>query len=235
MEQKLKIITIGDIHGLTVWNKLRHEDYNYLVFLGDYVDSFSVDDQVMLDNFKEIISFKTSFPEKVILLLGNHENSYLFPGYRATGYRYGIAEKIFVLLRENAELFQVSWQYKNYLWTHAGIHTDYSRDKLFPQIADENELLSATLERLFKEEYSPLFEVGYERGGWSEKMTGGPFWIDKTRLIENPLRGYHQIVGHNPVITIEHYVPDEADNDTSVTFCDCIEHGDGSFYVLEIQ
>ena len=87
---------------------------------------------------------------------------------------------------------------------------------------------------LYREEYRALFEVGFERGGWDQKMTGGPFWIDKSRLLENPLRGYHQIVGHTPVETVEHYNPYEDDEDTSVTFCDCIERGDGSFYTLEI-
>lgn len=229
----MKILTIGDIHGLTAWEKVQPDEYDKIVFLGDYIDSFSVDDKSMLDNFRKIISLKASLPEKVILLIGNHENSYYFPQYRATGYRYGIADEISELIRNNFGLFQVAWQYKNYLWTHAGLHNEYYSSKIAPVMNETDKSISITLERLFREEYRALFEVGYERGGWSQKMTGGPFWIDKSRLIENPLRGYHQIVGHNPVKTIEHFVPDESDNNTSVTFCDCIERGDGSFYVIE--
>jgi hypothetical protein len=53
-------------------------------------------------------------------------------------------------------------------------------------------------------------------------------------LLEKPLQGYHQIVGHTPVKTIEHYLPFEDDPDTSVTLCDSIAQGDKSFYTLEI-
>ncbi|HBC80352.1 MAG TPA: hypothetical protein DEO60_13155 [Bacteroidales bacterium] len=231
----MKILTIGDIHGLSDWKKVNPADNDVIVFSGDYIDSFNVDSKRMLDNLEAIVSFRAAYPDKVKLLIGNHENSYLFRQYRATGYRYEVAEQILKILKTNLNLFQVAWQYRNYLWTHAGIHSDYYNRNIVPVIKETDESLSATLERLYNEEYRVLFEVGYERGGWDEKMTGGPFWIDKSRLIENPLRGYHQIVGHTPVKTVEHYTPFENDPDTSITFCDCIERGDGSFYNLEIQ
>jgi 3',5'-cyclic AMP phosphodiesterase CpdA len=227
-------LTIGDIHGLTDWKKVDPAEYDIIVFLGDYIDSHEVEDSEMLHNLEEIISLKTAFPKKVKLLLGNHENSYLFRQYRTTGYRYTIGEKVCALLKNYLSLFQVAWQCKNYLWTHAGIHTEFYNQKIASVVLETDETLAATLERLFKEEYRALFEVGYERGGWDEKMTGGPFWIDKSRLLKNPLRGYHQIVGHTPVETVEHFNPYEDDKNTSVTFCDCIGYGDGSFYTLEI-
>jgi hypothetical protein len=188
----------------------------------------------MLHNLEEIISLKTAFPKKVKLLLGNHENSYLFRQYRTTGYRYTIGEKVCALLKNNLSLFQVAWQHKNYLWTHAGIHSEYYTQKMMPQVRKEDENIAATLERLYKEEYPPLFEIGPERGGWNDNSNGGIFWLDSSRLVKNPLRGYHQIVGHTPVETIEHYRPDENDPNTSVTLCDCIDRGDGSFYTLKM-
>ncbi len=231
----MKTITIGDIHGRSDWEKVIPADYDIIVFLGDYIDSYAIEDDEMLHNLEQIILFKRANPDKVKLLLGNHENSYLFRQYRTTGYRYTIGEDISTLLRNNIGLFQVAWQCKNYLWTHAGIHTDFYNQKLASCVLEADKSLAATLERLFREEYRALFEVGYERGGWDEKMTGGPFWIDKSRLCMDPLRGYHQIVGHTPVETIEHFNPFEGDEHTSLTFCDCIGFGDGSFYSLEIQ
>ncbi len=230
----MKILTIGDIHGLPGWKKAKTVEYDFIIFLGDYVDSYIIEDQEILDNITGIVALKKRFPRKVKLLLGNHENSYLFRQYRTTGYRYDIAEEINGILNRNIDLFQVAWQYRNYLWTHAGIHAEYYNQKIASHVLETDDSLAETLERLYREEYPALFEVGYERGGWDEKMTGGPFWIDKSRLLENPLRGYHQIVGHTPVETVEHYDPFEDDENTSVTFCDCIEWGDESFYTLEI-
>ena len=230
----MKTLTIGDIHGKPDWKKVKTADYDFVILLGDYVDSYTIENQAMLDNLAEIVTLKKRFPQKVKLLLGNHENSYLFRQYRTTGYRYDIAEEIRGILNGNIDLFQVAWQYRNYLWTHAGIHAEYYNQKIASRILETDGSIAETLERLYREEYRALFEVGYERGGWDQKMTGGPFWIDKSRLLENPLRGYHQIVGHTPVETVEHFDPYEDDENTSVTFCDCIEWGDGSFYTLEI-
>jgi hypothetical protein len=230
----MKTLTIGDIHGLPDWKKINPADFDVIIFLGDYVDSYTIEDKAVLDNLEEIISLKNAFQKKVKLLIGNHENSYLFRQYRATGYRYTIAEQVTTILKNNISLFQVAWQYQNYLWTHAGIHTEYYNQKIAPGVRETDESLAATLERLFKEEYPPLFEVGPERGAWNDKSNGGPFWLDSSRLLKNPLRGHHQIVGHTPVKTVEYHKPYENDGNTSVVLCDCIERGDGSFYSLEI-
>lgn len=230
----MKTLTIGDIHGLPDWKKVNPADFDAIIFLGDYVDSFTVEDKAVLDNLEEIISLKNAFHNKIKLLIGNHENSYLFRHCRTTGFRYTIAEQVSTILKNNISLFQVAWQYENYLWTHAGIHSEYYNQNIAIRVRETDESLAETLERLFKEEYDPLFEVGPERGAWNDKSNGGPFWLDSSRLIMNPLRGYHQIVGHTPVKTIEYYKPYENDINTSVTLCDCIERGDGSFYTLEI-
>jgi hypothetical protein len=230
----MRILTIGDLQGLSDWKKANPDDFDLIIFLGDYLDSPVVKNKEMIDNLKEIISLKINYPDKVKLLLGNHEISYLYRQYRATGYRYAIGVKVKKLLSKNLSLFQVAFQIDNYLWTHAGIHQEYYNQRIMPFVLESDKNLADTLERLFKEMYNPLFEVGYERGGWGRKSVGGPFWIHSTRLLENPLLGYHQIVGHSPVKTIEHYLPFDNEQNTTVTFCDCIEYGDKSFYELEI-
>jgi len=73
----MKILTIGDLQGLPDWKKANPEDFDLIIFLGDYLDSPIVKDKDMITNLKEIISLKKKNPEKVKLLLGNHEISYL--------------------------------------------------------------------------------------------------------------------------------------------------------------
>ncbi len=90
----MRTITIGDIHGLNDWEKVNPDDFDIIIFLGDYVDSHVVEDAAVINNLEKIIALKDSLPKKIILLTGNHENSYLFRHYRTTGYRYDIAEEI---------------------------------------------------------------------------------------------------------------------------------------------
>jgi predicted MPP superfamily phosphohydrolase len=230
----MKTLTIGDLHGLPDWKKAGQEQYDTIIFLGDYLDSFHLSDQIILRNLEEVIRFKQTYPDKVVLLWGNHEISYLHHQYRATGYRIRIGIIVKQMLNRHQDLFQVAFQVQNYLWTHAGVHQDFYDQKIKPCVMESDINIAATLERLFKEMYPSLFEVGPERGGWDYKSTGGPFWLDSSRLLEKPRQGYHQIVGHTPVQTIEYHTPYKKDLNTSVTLCDCIERGDGSFYELEI-
>ncbi len=229
----MKIITIGDIHGLDNWKAVVPEKFDKIIFLGDYLDSFNVGDEQMIKNFSEIITFKKQWFKKVILLYGNHEASYLNPKYRATGYRPSIAKMAEEMLSRHREYFILAWQYKNYLWSHAGIHQGFYDYRIKSSILENDANLAFTLQRLFEEGHPPIFEVGYERGG-GRKNTGGPLWLDKKLLIKKPLRGYHQVAGHSPVNTIKHYFPYPNDPETSVTLCDCLEWGDGKFYELEI-
>ena len=230
----IKTITIGDLHGLNRWKDVDPGRYDKIIFLGDYFDSFIVSDDVMLQNFADIIAFKQEFFDKVILIIGNHEMSYLNEGYRSTGYRPAIAGLIEGLLWKFMELFKIAWQHKNYLWSHAGIEQKFYDKHIAPQILVSDNTLADTLQRLFEVEYPPLFEVGYERGGDYNNI-GGLLWLHGERLLRTPLKGYHQIVGHTPCRTILHHIPYEDDPETSVTLCDCIERGDEKLYEIEIE
>ncbi len=126
-------------------------DYDLIIFLGDYVDSFVLDDKSIISNFREIIRLKKKYPKKVKLLIGNHETSYLFPAYRASGYRPSMAKIVVKLLTQNAGLFQLAYQLGNILWTHAGIHQGFYDLKIKSGIIDSDIDLAATLNRLYLE------------------------------------------------------------------------------------
>lgn len=72
----MKILINPDIHGRIFWKySIEHKDeFDKIVFLGDYLDPYSLNLlETEEDNFKEIIQFKKDNPDKVVLLLGNHE------------------------------------------------------------------------------------------------------------------------------------------------------------------
>lgn len=86
------MIIIADIHGRNHWkkdvNSVLGDDGSLkekVVFLGDYLDHYpdqkNGDDTILkegtTENFKEILEFKRSHMDDVVLLLGNHDIEYM--------------------------------------------------------------------------------------------------------------------------------------------------------------
>jgi predicted phosphodiesterase len=48
----MKIASIGDIHGRNYWKifKSVKDQYDKIIFIGDYVDSFNIDDNLIIKN-----------------------------------------------------------------------------------------------------------------------------------------------------------------------------------------
>src|ERR1700743_608482 len=114
-------IVIGDIHGRNAWQKVNIKAYDKVVFIGDYADSPDQSDFAILENLKMIVALKKRHPEKVVLLLGNHDIHYLhFPSFQCSGFRSSMQRDLTALYRANADFFQVAYQKDNYLFTHAG-------------------------------------------------------------------------------------------------------------------
>jgi len=236
----MNIITIGDLHGCNDWENFEDiknlienpnltPKYDYYVFVGDYTDSFVKSDAEILHNLKRLIQFKDNHPNNVILLYGNHEIHYLFEDYSnylCSGFRGGAYYELHEFFKKNKNKFQFSFQIENYLFTHAGIeenwyHTEYPYTSL---------PISESLNKAFQDNEKSLFNVGKLRGGMNE--VGGPLWLDKQKSELNPLKGYHQVVGHTPVDDI---ITVSIDTNTSITYCDCIERGSGNYYILNIE
>src|SRR5690606_31273954 len=117
-----KLIAIGDLHGRSVWQKIPFDHYDIIVFLGDYVDSVQFSEKEILDNFKAVIALKKSLPNKVILLLGNHDIQYLhYPKYPCSGFNPIMQKTLTEIYIQNKNLFQVAYQMKSHLFSHAGI------------------------------------------------------------------------------------------------------------------
>ena len=57
------------------------DEVDQVVFLGDYLDPYSREGITFEDaliEFEEILDFKKAYPDKVVLLVGNHEILNLF-------------------------------------------------------------------------------------------------------------------------------------------------------------
>lgn len=227
----MRILSISDVHGRSVWKRVIEVykgRFEKIVFLGDYVDSFNLTNIEIMDNLNEIIEFKKANMKMVELLLGNHDNQYIQHNnnsLRCSGRRPEADFDLYEIFNQNKSLFQVAFQYENYIYTHAGIHIGwYTKFKkalsecmidleevIFNNIADE-------LNFAYELNLETLYDCGFHRGG--DKQVGGIFWADKNETYNKPLKEFHQIVGHTHINKIKHYTKS---NNTSITYTDTQE------------
>lgn len=187
----MKILINPDIHGRVFWKySVEHKDeFDKIIFLGDYLDAYSPDLLVNEeDNFKEIIQFKKDNLDKVILLLGNHDCSYInskiLPSSRHNPFKADIYHKLF---NDNLDLFQLVYIYNKYLFSHAGVYEEWLK------MCDLNldNLINYDLDEL-----APYLNVlDYYRGGYGN--VGSCIWADiRDSETEKLLKGYYHIFGH---------------------------------------
>jgi predicted MPP superfamily phosphohydrolase len=226
----MKILVISDIHGRKDWKNNDFDKYDKIIFLGDYVDSFTISSEDILDNLNQIVELKKKNQDKIILLYGNHDLMYKFNGedmYRCSGYRHEYALALKPIFNEK-DIFQAAYQYGNTLFTHAGLNRCFFKElqKFCKEIELKDNNYAWYLNEIFKYKPNLLSTVSHYRGGWHEH--GGPFWADmrefsKYTIIEN----LNQIVGHTPVKKIEKKL--------NMIFCDCFDEKFGNKEILEME
>ena len=192
-----KYIVIGDVHGRGAWvptEKYIKEGYK-IIFLGDYMDTH--DDISLLEihnNFLEIIYFKEDYPNDIILLVGNHDYSYLNPTGQCSGYRHQTQN----FVNKNEELFlnnlKVLHRDGEFLFSHAGVS---------PVYLDENNLTLEDLEKMKCDDDRLAFSY---RGSWTDWSGNNwfqtPIWIRPESLIHSTKEfPYKQVVGHTPCVS----------------------------------
>lgn len=217
----MKLLAVGDLHGKSCWRDIDTNRYDDVIFIGDYVDGGeTVSDPDILENLQALIGLKNSYPDRIVLLLGNHDIQYLhFPHFRGSGLRPSMQKQLTELYRQHAHLFQVAWQHGNYLFTHSGV-SKYWYDELmhYPlvnSLKSEGDTLADLLNKVelrLPEQRSILHRIGAPRGG---EGFGGITWADKVELETAMLPGYHQVVGHTKVPAVKRI---DVSSDTSVTF-----------------
>lgn len=200
----MKIIVIGDIHGLNTWEDvLKAENYSYdkVVFLGDYWDSFNKSYPEQLDNFNNILKFKTENPDNVILLLGNHDIHYI-TGNRASGYQDFHSIDIKHLLKDNISHFKMVYQWEKYMFSHAGVTNEFlKRLNITDNVVDELNKTLIFYPTLF--DFVPCYTIEGNLG--SREVLANPYgdnvwqsciWVRPESLNRDCLNKFIHVVGH---------------------------------------
>lgn len=193
----MPVIIIGDTHGRPHWKTIiANHPEDEIIFLGDYFDSkenYSVAQQI--DNFKEILNFTIANPERVTLLLGNHDFHYLpAAGETYSGYQYFSATDIYNTIKPAIEqnLLSICVQKGKYIISHAGLTRTWCRKNHIPlknPVAATNTLFYIRSEAF-------RFSTGEMAEPTGDEPEQGPLWVRPYSLSKDYLRGFVQVVGH---------------------------------------
>jgi predicted phosphodiesterase len=200
------IIIIPDVHGRDFWRwaVAQRKEEDTVIFLGDYLDPYENEWIYWSDAYKgllDIIALKQENPEKVVLLLGNHDLHYLFPSLRGSRYNEYQAKKIRKTFLDNLDCFQMAAEYEidgqRFLFTHAGVNRMWveSHVDLFGPIVM---VTAKTFNQLmFKETFvEALGDVSSLR--WGKDRAGSMVWADVEEFewSESRLPDVIQVFGH---------------------------------------
>ena len=185
----METAVIGDIHGRIEVMVAALAKHDRVVFVGDYVDSF---DRTKLDQTLCLtMALKEHNGDSIICLRGNHEESYIDPDARCSGWNHIMNTHIMSIRGEVQALPVYTWV-DGILITHAGISQHFIDEVLvdkylYSSNLETTELVSRYLNCAFHQ------EVGYARGG--QKSCGGLMWCDFFEEF-GPVAGLRQIFGH---------------------------------------
>lgn len=235
------MIIIPDVHGRLFWKEAvaAAKEGEKIIFLGDYLDPYSYefeeDPQMsqfaetyetrsnhVLNNFKEIIEFKKQNPDRVVLLLGNHDCTYAISTEICDCRRDKLNfEEICKLFKDNIRLFSLAYyeraENKEYVFSHAGIHREYAVNVFGEDVEDSIANAVKSFEYQFIDQnygvLDTLSRCSWYRGGWAK--TGSLVWADVREWVkghnfdevEVPAEyDAYQIFGHtqlnkDPIIT----------------------------------
>jgi predicted phosphodiesterase len=216
-----KVIVLGDIHGRDIWKKIieNESDFDLVIFVGDYFDSFDIDIMTQIHNFRDIIAFRNENPGKVITLLGNHDFHYTsgcIGSYSGFDYNifYNMRLEIDTLIKDGTLL--IAHQIGNYLFTHAGVTKTFCEENGI----DTDNLVESLNEYLIFKPNTFNFKSGKNRSAYGDDITQGPLWVRPNSLLDDGLNYIH-VIGHTGGVSIR---TDIVDNRGYVNI-DCIEYG----------
>ena len=191
-----KVLIVPDVHGRKFWHKAMEmvDEVDQVVFLGDYLDPYpreGITFEDALIEFEEILDFKKAYPDKVVLLVGNHDMHYIKTEFmNCSRLNVWRRTEVHALYMNHIDMFQLVHEIDNYLFSHAGVYLEWTKR------------YAITLEELFNFKkflggrWNTLEDVSYTRGGWCK--VGSCIWADIRESVTNelPVMFKKQIVGH---------------------------------------
>lgn len=219
----MSVIVIGDVHGTKHWKKIIDDNKkanDLIVFLGDYVDSYTVSPKDCYYNLIDIFNYKKE-NSNVYILVGNHDYHYMkFDTDKYSGYNRTYAEEYYNLYKNNLDYMSIclikTINNKKYIFSHAGVSYNF---------LNEHNITLEQLNDLWKNNPS-VFGFNHKcLDVYGNSSIQSPLWIRPQALIYNSIIGYKQVVGHTnfdkPIIVY----PDEHLEDDITIVCTEDENG----------
>ncbi len=209
----MKILVIPDVHGSHEWEeakKFSKNEYDYIVFLGDYFDSWENRWPDQGENFETICDFVREDIQHRKMLLGNHDWSYLSKtvhGAGVSGHQSNKASLIKKLLTNNLDIIDLAFECDGYIFSHAGFSKTWIQSVLKISCADNSEWSIDFINSLwhkislnpndgkFNYEFEELLDWHGFISASGNEVTQGPLWIRPESLLKD---SYYktQVVGH---------------------------------------
>ena len=181
-------------------------------------------------------------PDKVVLLLGNHDIQYIVPNRICSGHRPEIGFDLKEIFEQNKDLFKMAHQEiidgKKWLWTHGGVSIGWYRQASAFLVKPENAKLheinakfaagevDEMINHLWNLNADVLYQVDAESGGWCR--WAGPLWLRTRIMKEFTLPGYNQVVGHTHK---KQFTTIETKEGDTIYYIDCLEETKQGFEI----
>ena len=196
---------IGDIHGRTCWQQLVRTDA-VNIFVGDYFDPYEpISPAALLQNFGNIIAFKRSHPDTV-LLYGNHDLHYLTERERCSRYDAMYAQQYRQSLQSARTLFDgVAFAAGSTLVSHAGVTLEWYESRFGTYQGESPAIVAAYINDLWrnnKAEFAFAANAVSPTDIYGESPTHSPLWVRPWTLAHHNLfarTAYSQVFGHTQV------------------------------------
>lgn len=215
----MRVLVIPDIHGSIHWKKNFVENIDKVdkcVFLGDYVDSFNENEkgEAAAKNFEDIIHTTEPYKNKVHLLLGNHDASYIYQYYgspQVSGHQSAMTERYNDMFIQNKDRLQVAVKIDNWVFSHAGfsktwyknMKTNYDTFFKNKKKIPSGPIRFANWMWETDNDIRPLNFSDYSYDLSGDDRCQGPLWIRPNSLLQDAYYP-NQVVGHTEVRNKEH-------------------------------
>lgn len=189
-----KILIVPDVHGRAFWHRALElvDQVDQIVFLGDYLDPYShegISFAVAFEEFARILKFKKDNPNKVTLLVGNHDMHYIIKDFMDCSRRNtAMLDQLHELYNSNLDLFDLIHIEDDWMFSHAGVYKGWMEKYEFT-------LEDLNLKTFLGSHWPALEDLSMYRGGYN--FVGSCVWADIRESVKNELfPGYKQVVGH---------------------------------------